>query len=209
MATKVAAQPRDVSAPFEKDRRIVASTRAELRRREVLAAASDLFATNGFEATSMRDIAAVAGLMSGSLYYHFASKEEMYVAVQDASISKIYNAVEAAIANVGDPWSRLEAAAVAQLEAILDRSGFRVLVTPMFPPGLDPAVRQRLVEQRDRFEQMIDLVIAALPLSAEIDRHIFQKHYLGAINWVGIWYDPKGPLKPAQIARQIIASLKR
>jgi AcrR family transcriptional regulator len=186
-----------------------ALTRAEARREIVLAAASDLFATKGFEATSMRDIATVADLMSGSLYYHFASKEEMYVAVQDASISKIFNAVEAAIATVDAPWQRLEAAAVAQLEAILDRSGFRVLVTPMFPPGLDPAVRQRLVRQRDNFERMIEQVIAALPLPNEIDRHIFQKHYLGAINWVGIWYDPAGPMKPAEIARQIVATLKR
>ena len=184
-------------------------TRAEATRRVVLTVASDLFATKCFEATSMRDIAAAADLMSGSLYYHFASKEEMYVAVQDASVSKIYDAVEAAIATVDDPWKRLEGAAIAHLGALLDRSGFRVLVTPMFPPGLAPAVLQKLVAQRDRFERMIEPAIAALPLPAGTDRHIFQKHYLGAINWVGVWYDPDGPLEPAQIARQIVAALRR
>src|SRR5579859_7593286 len=183
--------------------------RAEATRRIVLTVASDLFATKGFEATSMRDIATAADMMSGSLYYHFASKEEMYVAVQDASVSKIFNAVEAAIATVADPWERLVAAAVAHMEALLDRSGFRVLVTPMFPPGLAPAVLSRLVAQRDRFERMMEPVIAALPLPAETDRHIFQKHYLGAINWVGVWYDPAGPRKPAEIARQIVAALRR
>jgi AcrR family transcriptional regulator len=184
-------------------------TRAELKRQKVLTVASDLFATKGFEATSMRDVAAAANLMSGSLYYHFASKEEMYVAVQDASVSKIFNAVEAAIAKVEDPWARLEAAAIGHLEALLDRSGFRVLVTPTFPPGLAPAVLEKLVAQRDQFERMIEPVIAALALPANTDRYIFQKHYLGAINWVGIWYDPAGPLKPAEIARQIVATLRR
>ena len=185
------------------------ATRAAARRQKVLAAASDLFATKGFEATSMRDIATAAGLMSGSLYYHFASKEELYVAVQDASISKIFDAVEAAMRGVENPWERLEAAAMAHCEALLGRSGFRVLVTPMFPPGLDQAVRLQLVAQRDRFERMMDPVIAALPLPRGTDRWIFQKHYLGAINWVGVWYDPQGPLKPADIAREIVRALRK
>lgn len=189
-------------------------TRAETRRRKVLSVASDLFATKGFEATSMRDVATAVGMMSGSLYYHFASKEDMYVAVQDASVSKIFDWVQAAIARfgepwAGDPWERLEAAAVAHCEALLDRSGFRVLVTPIFPPGLDPKVRQKLVEQRDRFERMMDEVIDALQLPPNINRQVFQKHYLGAINWVGVWYEPGGPLEPAEIARQIVRALKR
>ena len=209
MGTKASAQVRKVSPPVETAERTVALTRAELRRQKVLTVASDLFATKGFEATSMRDVATAANLMSGSLYYHFASKEEMYVAVQDASVSKIFNAVEAAIANVEDPWARLEAAAVGHLEALLDRSGFRVLVTPMFPPGLAPAVLEKLVAQRDQFERMINPVIAALPLPSSINLHIFQKHYLGAINWVGVWYDPAGPWRPSEIACQIVASFRR
>src|SRR5579859_5108959 len=142
----VAVRAKEAARGQEQDR-----GRAEVSRRRVLAAASDLFATKGFEATSMRDIAGAAGMMSGSLYYHFASKEELYVAVQDASISKIYDAVAAAVEGICAPWDRLEAAAVAHCQALLDRSGFRVLVTPLFPPGLDPAVRAQPVEQRDRF----------------------------------------------------------
>jgi AcrR family transcriptional regulator len=209
MGANATAQAGKIPPSAETTGQTVAVTRAELRRQKVLTVASDLFATKGFEATSMRDVATAANLMSGSLYYHFASKEEMYVAVQDASVSKIFNAVEAAIARVEDPWARLEAAAVGHLEALLDRSGFRVLVTPIFPPGLAPAVLEKLVSQRDQFERMMKPVIAALPLPASIDRHVFQKHYLGAINWVGIWYEPAGPFKPAEIARQIVATLRR
>src|ERR1700761_3222093 len=93
--------------------------RAAARRRQVLAVASELFARQGFEATSIRDIAAAAGMMSGSLYYHFASKEDLYIAVQDASISKIFNAVESAISGIADPWDRLEAAAIDPVDAML------------------------------------------------------------------------------------------
>jgi TetR/AcrR family transcriptional regulator, cholesterol catabolism regulator len=105
MGANATAQVRKVLPPAGTTRQTVSMTRAELRRQEVLTAASDLFATKGFEATSMRDVAAAADLMSGSLYYYFSSKEEMYVAVQDASVSKIFVAVEAAIAKVEDPWT--------------------------------------------------------------------------------------------------------
>ena len=188
---------------------VAADGRAAIRRRQVLTVASELFAKKGFEATSIRDIATAAGMMSGSLYYHFASKEDLYIAVQDASISKIFNAVSGAIAGIADPWERLEAAAVAHAEAMLDRSGFRVLVTPLFPPGLDAAVRDQLVAQRDRFERMMDTVIADLPLPADIDRRIFRRHYLGAINWIPVWCDPDGPIAPADIVRQFIRTLRR
>jgi len=183
--------------------------RAAIRRRQVLTVASELFAAKGFEATSIRDIATAAGMMSGSLYYHFASKEDLYIAVQDASISKIFNAVEHAIPGIADPWERLEAAAIAHVEAMLDRSGFRVLVTPLFPPGLDKKVRDALVAQRDRFERMIDTVIADLPLPETLDRRIFRQHYLGALNWIPVWCDPDGPVAPADIVRQFMATLRR
>jgi AcrR family transcriptional regulator len=183
--------------------------RAAARRRQVLTVASELFAAKGFEATSIRDIATAAGMMSGSLYYHFASKEDLYIAVQDASISKIFNAVAQAIPGIADPWERLEAAAIAHVEAMLDRSGFLVLVTPLFPPGLDKAVRDALVAQRDRFERMIDTVIAELPLPETLDRRIFRQHYLGALNWIPVWCDPDGPVAPADIVRQFMATLRR
>ena len=183
--------------------------RAAARRRQVLTVASELFAAKGFEATSIRDIATAAGMMSGSLYYHFASKEDLYIAVQDASISKIFNAVEQAIPGIADPWDRLEAAAIAHVEAMLDRSGFRVLVTPLFPPGLDKTVRDALVAQRDRFERRIDGVIAELPLPESLDRRIFRQHYLGALNWIPVWYDHDGPIAQADIVRQFIATLRR
>jgi AcrR family transcriptional regulator len=104
-------------------------TRAEIRRAQLLSIASELFGRKGFEPTSMRDIATAAGIMSGSLYYHFASKEDLYVAVMDASVAKLFNAVEQAIVDIDDPWQRLESAAVAHCEAMLSRSGFRVLTT--------------------------------------------------------------------------------
>ena len=183
-------------------------TRADVRRKQLLSIASELFSQKGFEATSMRDIATAAGIMSGSLYYHFVSKENIYVAVVGESIAKITSAVAAAIDSIPEPWAQLEAAAIAHCEALLIPSGFRVLTTPLFPPNLAPGVRAQLVEQRDRFERMMAVVIDALPMQAGFDHKIFQRQYLGALNWIPVWYKPDGSFAPDQIARQFVSTMR-
>jgi AcrR family transcriptional regulator len=47
------------------------------RRDELLELAAEMFAERGLRATTVRDIADAAGILSGSLYHHFSSKEEM------------------------------------------------------------------------------------------------------------------------------------
>ena len=47
------------------------------RRAQLLALAAELFATRGYSQTTVRDIADAAGILSGSLYHHFDSKEAM------------------------------------------------------------------------------------------------------------------------------------
>ncbi|GAB2758860.1 TetR/AcrR family transcriptional regulator [Nocardioides pakistanensis] len=54
-----------------------ASASGSDRRAELLAIAARLFATRGFTQTTVRDIADEAGILSGSLYHHFSSKEAM------------------------------------------------------------------------------------------------------------------------------------
>jgi AcrR family transcriptional regulator len=47
------------------------------RRDEILAVAAELFAAKGYEETTIREIGDAAGILSGSLYHHFQTKEEM------------------------------------------------------------------------------------------------------------------------------------
>ena len=54
-----------------------AHKRADVSRQQILAVAATLFCARGYAGTSLRDIAAAAGMKAGSLYYHFASKEEL------------------------------------------------------------------------------------------------------------------------------------
>src|SRR5260370_34921645 len=90
-----------------------------MRRAKLLSVSARLFAKGGFEAPSMRDIAGKAGMLAGSMYYHFPSKNELIAAVYAAGVAEIGAAVDAAVAPVRAPWTRLEAACVAHLGSLL------------------------------------------------------------------------------------------
>ncbi len=176
-------------------------------RRTIITEAARLFAKLGYDGVSMRDIARASGIRASSAYHHFESKEALFLAVHEAGIGGIFQAVEAAIAEVDDPWDRLEAAAVAHCEALLGASDFAAVATPYFPAALEN-VRVELRRQRDAYERVIEKLVEALPLPAGIDRKIFRLHLLGALNWVPTWYRARGASTPGEIGRQLVLMLR-
>src|SRR5438067_1482838 len=59
-----------------------------LTRRNVLRAAQDLFGRSGYHQATLRDIAEEAGVSKGAVYYNFASKEELFLALLDARMDE-------------------------------------------------------------------------------------------------------------------------
>jgi TetR/AcrR family transcriptional regulator, cholesterol catabolism regulator len=177
-------------------------------RREVLISeAARLFASKGYENTSMRDIAAAIGILPGSLYHHFPSKEDLFVAVYSFAVAQTLDVVTRAIASHDDPWARLEAACVAHLRSLLEKSRFAAVLVSH--PALDNVPpREQAIALRDRYEAVFKDLVADLPLPADIDRQIFRLGLLGSLNWAINWYRPGGET-PAVIAKKLLAAIRR
>lgn len=181
---------------------------ADSRAPRVLDAAAQLFCRQGYEGTTMREIAAAVGMLPGSLYCHFATKDELLAAVYARGVDRVCEAVRAAIGRHDDPWRRLEAACVAHLEAILrDDDYARVVVR--IRPGDVPTADRALVVQRDRYESLWCALVDALPLRPRTDRRAVRLMLLGALNWSQTWYRPEGPASPRRIARRFVALVRR
>src|ERR1700679_4322388 len=120
------------------------------RGRDVLAAAVELFASRGFDATSVRDIATAAQVQPASVYYHYPSKEALLVAIVDRAAAQVAEQITGA-ATSPDPRQRLEQACVADVTALLQGEGaLRVLATEL-PSRRSGAVPQALVRTRDAY----------------------------------------------------------
>jgi len=177
------------------------------RRQQILEAAARHFSERGFHATSMRDIAADVGFLVGSIYYHFDSKDALFVAVHGAAVDMMTAAVRAAIDGVSDPWDRLEAAAAAHCESLNGENAFVGVVTPLFPVTAGE-LRNALAAQRDAYETIFAELIDALTLDPALDRKIFRLHVLSALNGTKFWYR-RGGATPSEIGRQLIRMLRR
>ncbi|MEP7208986.1 MAG: TetR/AcrR family transcriptional regulator [Casimicrobiaceae bacterium] len=185
----------------------VRTPRADSRLPLLLDEAARLFAAHGFDGTSVRDIVRAVDMLPGSLYYHFATKDDVLAAVYEEGVRRISARVVGAVAPRHDPWTRLEAACVAHLEALHEESDYAQVVIRVRPADV-PTVAAHLVTLRDRYERLFVDLVQALPLRAGVDRRSLRLMLLGALNWSQTWYRP-GRDDARGIARDFVALLRR
>ena len=188
-------------------RRAPPARRASSRLPRLLDEAAHAFAQRGYAAASVRDIVGPVGMLPGSLYCHFATKEALLIAVYREGVERIGTAVERAIASLEEPWQRLEAACVAHLTTLLDQTDYSQVVIRVRPSDA-PAAEAELVQLRDSYEKRFARLIAALPLARPTDRSTLRLMLMGALNWSQTWYRADGGLAPERIARRFVALLK-
>lgn len=194
--------PRAPSTP-----RTPRTPRADNRLPAVLDAAARLFARRGYAPTSMRDIAQAASMLPGSLYYHFAAKEDLLAAVYEAGVRELVAAVRAAVARETEPWARLEAACVAHLETVLKRSDTAQVLIRVLPEQV-PAAAAHLKRLRAEYEAVFRELVRALPLAEGADRRTLRLMLLGALNWTRFWYREDAANSPRTIARGMVKLLR-
>jgi len=181
--------------------------RQDNRRARLLDAAAKLFSERGFHATSMRDIAKAVGMLSGSIYYHFESKEEMLLAVYEEGVRGVAERVEQAVAKHDAPWARLEAACAAHLSGLIAHRDYaRVMIetSPDAAGGAGRRIRELRREYESRFRQLIE----ELTLPAGIDPNYLRRLLFGALNWSQVWYRPGGD-PPEVVAKRFIDTLRQ
>ncbi len=178
-----------------------------LAREHLLAVAVREFARRGFARTSIRDIARAAGLQPGSVYHHFASKDDLFIAAHSAGMRAVTQAVEAALSGVRDPWQRLETACRVHIQHLVSGNDLTVWTGASLFLFNSPEMQRQLRAERDRFEALYRRLIEALPLPAGIDRRLLRLQLLGALNWTRTWYRP-GKRGAADIAAHLLKLLR-
>lgn len=165
------------------------------RRRALIRGAARLFRRKGFDATSTRDIAAAAGMQSGSPFYHFKSKQALLFAVMEEGMRHAVERQQQAVAAAG-----MEALDPAEQLRVLVRNHFEVLLGPgsdfipvMLYEARSISARQRaaLSELRSTYEGTWEPVLQALHASGrlEADVKLARLMIFGALNWSVQWFD--------------------
>lgn len=113
-----------------------ATVKAEETRERILDSALELFRKKGFDETTMRDIAAEAGVATGAAYYYFRSKEELVMAFYVRTAEEARQLWPEIIGRGGDLRKRLRAIIDFKFEQFAKH---RRLLVALVRIGIDPA----------------------------------------------------------------------
>ncbi len=171
-------------------------------RERVLQAAAQLFRDRGFEATSMREVAELAGLGKSSLYHHVPSKAELLGEIVERGVDQLMAALEQ-VASADLPAT--ERLWLATRTHVLTYIEHRDSVACFIQEGraLTHAQRRAYVAKRDKYEAWFRQIVAAGIASGEFrptDVKLAVFALLGMCHWVVRWYRPDGDYSPEEIA---------
>lgn len=167
-----------------------------------LDAAARLFRQQGFEATTVREIARAAGSLPGSLHYRYPTKAALLIDLTRRGMEADLAAVRTAIAGVADPVERLRLALRARLGYLLSKDAAQVILYDW--RALKGKPREEMIRLRDRYEAFWSgLVYEAAGsgrLRPGLDLKMLRFLLLGAVNSVAQWYSPRGQCAPGEVA---------
>jgi AcrR family transcriptional regulator len=174
-------------------------------REAIIAAAASVFRTKGYHAATMQDIADAVGILKGSLYHHFASKDELLHLIVNEPRARLYRAVADIVADDLPAGEKLRRAILAHLEAF-DAHYPHLFVylrereeTMRRFRGLSPKEYERY------WQQILREGVKSGEFRADLDVPVISYGLLGMLNWLYKWYDPRGRLSVREIAAQLSA----
>jgi AcrR family transcriptional regulator len=177
--------------------------RYDRRRQEVVYQAAKAFAKQGYDQTTMQELAATMGLATGALYHYFGGKETLLRAICDQLMEPL---LERATELLGDdrPAERQLQALVRVWVAHVVEHRDHMLVFQQERHLIESGDQWRRVRAgRKAFERLVaDVLERAHPAG---DRRLALLALLGMVNHTAQWYRPRGELSPEQIADGYVA----
>ena len=181
------------------------------RREELLRIAAGLFAEKGFTNTTVRDIADAAGILSGSLYHHFDSKESMVDEILRSFQERLFADYDAILASSEDARTKLEQAVRLSFDAIHE-NGDAVAIFQNDAAHLGASERfaylaERNAQSRAVWMTLLEEGVRTGVLRADLDLTLTYWFIRDTV-WVAVrWYRPDGGHRHTEIADQYLTIL--
>lgn len=181
------------------------------RREQILEAARALFREKGYHATTIRDIADQSGMLSGSLYAHIKTKEDLLFEITDSVAKRFVSELETIVASADSATEKFRRALAAHIAIVADNIDAATVF--MHEWRALTAERKALIQaERDRYEALWQAILDEGIASGEFhSEHVrFSRLVtLSVANWLYQWYDPDGPLSANDVADRLSDVLLR
>lgn len=182
------------------------------RAGEILRESAKLFAANGYDGTSMQDIASAVGIKKASIYHFFADKAEIHRTIVVLSLTRLTELVHDRQRGLVRAADRVEAFARAHAQHIAESAPFYFTAALGYNEIVDPAAKAKVQRMRDGYEEALRGIIREGIHAGEfreLDVKLAARAIISCLNWMARWWRPDGPDSAETIASDYVKLIIR
>ncbi|MEV8546478.1 TetR family transcriptional regulator [Streptomyces sp. NPDC051572] len=174
----------------------------------ILDAAATIFREKGYAGTRLADVAAAADMQTGSMYYHFSSREDLVVHLLLAAWKRTNDLVRESVNALpagATPLQRFATAIAAHLLSVVQSGAYTSALMRILGQVPEDVREQAVAHQRayvDYWRQSFQDAVAAGDIRDDLDPSVTVMMLIGALNWAVEWYRPDGRLNPQDLVNQ-------
>lgn len=171
------------------------------KRALILKVSKSLFSSKGFEATSVRKIAAESGLSVPGMFHYFATKEEILYEIIFSFMEDVYNKFTEIIESDVDPVRKLELLCIYYVQKYTAQQEELVILNSE-GKSLTPTHQKKFIKKQRDFVEAIGKVLDELSrknMTKPLNRRVLTFLFSGMVHWTSTWYDKKGEVSPKKL----------
>lgn len=173
------------------------------RREQIIATARLSFASKGYEATSIEEVAQRAGISKPVVYEHFGGKEGLYAVVVDREVRGLLDRVMGAL-DADHPRAKLEQAASALLGYVEEEpDGFRILVRDSPAMSATGTFASLIGDIATKVEHILAAEFKSRGYDVKL-APLYSHALVGMVALVGEWWLDEGKPKRAEVATHLV-----
>jgi AcrR family transcriptional regulator len=176
-----------------------------------LRAAARLFQQQGYDATSMNDVAAALKLSKGGLYHHFQSKDEILfhimthaMEITEARVINVVRRIDST--TVAGVEERLRTLIKLHIQVVLSPEDREITVMLHENHPLPPNLRRQINARKKDYLHFVEHLVADVQRKRSSKSSVTPRAaalaLVGMINWIYQWYKPDGPLSGDALVQQ-------
>ncbi len=183
------------------------NARREAVRDQILMTAADLFRERGYRATTLDDIGARLGMSKASLYTLFRAKEEMLAAISRRTIETFTRELALVLQSPLGPEDKLRRVVRDHVRFVIANRSF---LTVFFSEeaSLPRRLQRALARQKDRYDKGVESIVLdgmRRGVFRDLPSRLVVFGFLGMLNWLYKWYDPRGVWGAEEIAEAFLS----
>lgn len=177
------------------------------RLRQILERAARIICQQGFEATSMQEIADACGLTKAGLYHHVKTKDALLLAIMNYGMDLFEELVLDRVTGIPDPLERLRATMARNVELVTTDSSKEVTIILHEHQTLTGAAQREINARKKRYVRFLEDSLREAIERRQIrpvDPTLAAFSFLGVVLWTYKWYRASGRISPEQLAAGMI-----